>query len=332
MHTRRHFWLVMALILPFESGCLVIERKNLVMVLPPESKTIQLYYNFEGLSVLNSNNSSLDRAKQSLISLSQDGPHYFSTLQVFGLDIEGQFEIPRFYLDPGRKRQLCMDQRATLANRDLIAISLNKTLLRYGDLTNDLNAEQLFQQIREANKALEDPELVEELRKKTDEVALFNDLIDPGIILVRIARDLDVKSLERLILVLRRGVPDQNPPRAFAWFRFEDDCLRLILPVTQECAGRIVRNPKTREVCRAIEPFVSPVSIETHKDGLAITLGAGGKPIRFSHKDNSAWMPDQEAAIIREAGNPTVLMQGNKVANSERLIEEFLIEVSKMKK
>src|SRR5260370_40385647 len=66
---------VLALLLPLftsVSGCLVIEKKTLVLIVPPDSQEVRMYYAFEGLSVLQHKNSTLAGAKAAPDDLGKD--------------------------------------------------------------------------------------------------------------------------------------------------------------------------------------------------------------------------------------------------------------------
>src|SRR5688500_30173 len=105
----------LVLVLPLFAGCLVIERKTLVLVLPPDSRELHLYYLFEGISVLEHSESNLATAEKQLKNLGNDDLSFFvnGSLEVAGPRRDDpilklfRFEPIRFYRDPTRKRQLC---------------------------------------------------------------------------------------------------------------------------------------------------------------------------------------------------------------------------------
>src|SRR5262245_3656175 len=96
-------------LLPVLSGCLVIEKKNLVMLIPGESKEIRMYYVFEGLSLLDDGD--LGTAKRQLDQLAKDDLGFF----ILGTGDQPdnpflkpfRFERLRFFTEPRRGRQLC---------------------------------------------------------------------------------------------------------------------------------------------------------------------------------------------------------------------------------
>src|SRR4051812_27344335 len=68
-------WALTLVALPWLSGCLVIENKTKVIVVPPDSKEVRMYYVFEGLSCLNDSGTdkrSLERAKIGLKALQKE--------------------------------------------------------------------------------------------------------------------------------------------------------------------------------------------------------------------------------------------------------------------
>lgn len=134
--SRRH-WLVCALAcltLPWLSGCLVIEKKTLVMVVPRDSKEVRMYYVFEGLSCLRGNNASLDKAKTDLEGLKKDDLSFFvfTGNTVANPDDpllkQMRFDPLRFYTDPARKRSLCAERKVTIVDRDAFARFLNEAI------------------------------------------------------------------------------------------------------------------------------------------------------------------------------------------------------------
>src|SRR5690242_587676 len=104
-------------LLPLLSGCLVIEKKTLVLVIPPDSQEVRMYYLFEGLSVLDGNSSSLMTAKNQLDSLKRPGFGFFALAEADHKDpvLENfRFDDLRFFIDSSRERRLCADRRAVL--------------------------------------------------------------------------------------------------------------------------------------------------------------------------------------------------------------------------
>src|SRR5262249_46194181 len=117
------------------SGCLVIEKKTVVVIIPPESKEIYLYYVFEGISeaqypdgeppTLGQLQLDINDLKKENLSFflpnrpKQSGSVHSRLLKNF------RSEELRFFIDPRRKRPLCADVKKTILNRGEFANILN---------------------------------------------------------------------------------------------------------------------------------------------------------------------------------------------------------------
>src|SRR5262245_54792112 len=99
---RRALWLALGLA-PLVAGCqgLAIEKKTLVLVVPPESKRVWVYSVLEGLSVTGDN---LPRAVEDLKRLREPGLSFFPEVELYPAEKpfpERYFEYDelRFFLD-----------------------------------------------------------------------------------------------------------------------------------------------------------------------------------------------------------------------------------------
>src|SRR4051812_40874967 len=106
-----------AVVLVCSPGCLIIEKKTMVLAVPPDSKEVRMYYVFEGLSVCAGGDRPLDRARRGLTGLKKPGLSFFiqppeeappsPTKEDDPVLKHFRFQDLRFFLDPSRKRQLC---------------------------------------------------------------------------------------------------------------------------------------------------------------------------------------------------------------------------------
>src|SRR5258707_7919514 len=149
---------VLAFLLPLitcVSGCLVVEKKTLVLIVPPDSQEVRTCYAFEGLSVLQHKDSTVAGAKADLDDLGKDNLHFFVT----GLADPSpddpllkhlRFDRLRFYNDENRKRSLCADRKVTITDRDQFAAALNAYFSEASLAGGDLTPAQLQDEIKKA--------------------------------------------------------------------------------------------------------------------------------------------------------------------------------------
>lgn len=309
-------WIVLATLTL--SGCVVIEKKTMVMVVPPKSNEIHLYYVFEGISVLEHNSSTLARAKNDLDALKEDDFSFFvpGTGKNSPLLEQCRFEKLRFFDDAKRKRPLCADRRLTIRNRDEFAKILNKSIsesLMESFLGRD--EKEIKGEITKARGELKK----EDTRTSANELGM-GPLIRTAEGLVELADGFDLASIKQLKAAAQDG---------FRWVRFEPDAVRLVLPATADCAKRIAADPKATAWLKDMRSFVEPIDLETCPGGLAIVLGKKGQAIRLTYIDTRPHRRSDEAALVEYAGSPKAIMLNAKAASADMLIEQFIAETMK---
>jgi hypothetical protein len=215
------------------SGCLTIQKKSLVVLVPPASKEVHMYYVFEGISVVEGKDNSpkavkenLERARNELDGLKK--PDFSFFISGLGSDEKlakhCRFEPVRFYENPDRERKLCMDRRVTITDRDAFARELNDTIsivLRKSFMEH--TPKTLRAEIKKANE----PEELAKSRESIDGFGL-GPLAKTVIGLVTLANDYDLESLEKF-----------KTAAAFEgerWLRFDADTISVHLPATPTCA------------------------------------------------------------------------------------------------
>jgi hypothetical protein len=315
---RRACALLLAL-LPALSGCLVIEKKTLVMVVPPESKEARLYYVFEGLSVLDDKNATLNQASEQLDNLQRDDLSFFvNGYQALSADDSlvksFRFEPLRFFRDPSRGRQLCADRRATITDREQFARELNA---RITDVIRNSAAGDVAQIRDEIERDRE--QLKSKDSQQTADAFGMRPFMKAMEGVLNLAAEFDADSMKRV-----KDAAEAND--AFQWLRFEPETLRVVFPVTSDCARRIARGAEAEKWLKEMRSFVTPIRLEAGDEGLGIVLGGPGKPIRFTYTDPRPNQKDREDALMRCAGNPKPLLIDEKAQTAEMLVERFIAE------
>ncbi|CEF49232.1 unnamed protein product [uncultured bacterium] len=344
--------LLLLALIPGMTGCLVIEKRSWVLVIPPDSKEIRMYYVLEGLSVEkqkgpNGPYSDLEKAKKQITELKEpDSILYFTFLSVFGTrgdsplndkfrvalpEVFGtggllefcRFEDLRFYQDEKRKRPLCADRRVMVTDREEFAKNLNKLISRL--LADDLrgDADELRDQLARSKSSLDAN------RKDGDDS--FGGGLGLGMgplnkttaALLEICTQFDNDSIKKLQTAAKDG---------FKWVRFERETIRLVLPATPDCAKRIARDIKTAERIKEMQELVTPSDIEASDEGVVIVLGKKGEPIRLTHTDSRPHDPECEKRLIDFAGAPKPALIDDKPASADKLIEQFIAESKKKAK
>jgi hypothetical protein len=315
---RRARALLLAL-LPALSGCLVIEKKTLVMVVPPESKEVRLYYVFEGLSVLDDRNASLNQANDQLENLRRDDLSFF----VNGYDAlprddpllkHFRFEPLRFFRDPTRARQLCADRRAAIADRAQFAKDLNAWLTDM--IRNKYNGDvaQIQDEIERDREQLKGKDA-----QRTADAFGMRPLMKAVQGVLDLAAEFDADSLRKVKRASEAG-------EGFPWLRFGPETLRVVFPVTPDSARRIARGPVAEKWVKEMQTLVTPIGLEVSDEGLVIVLGGPGKPIRFTCADPRPYQKDREEALLRCAGIPQPVLIDQKPQSAEMLVERFIAE------
>jgi hypothetical protein len=67
-------------------------------------------------------------------------------------------------------------------------------------------------------------------------------------------------------------------------------------------------------------------------EGPVIVVGRKGEPIRLTYADARNYRPANEKDMIREAGSPKAVLIDGKPATAEKLMEQFVTEVTKKAK
>jgi hypothetical protein len=305
------------------SGCLVIEKKTLVLIVPPDSQEVRMYYAFEGLSVLQHKNSTLDGAKAALDELGQDDLHFFVT----GLAQPPaddpllkhlRFDPLRFYTDANRKRSLCADRKVTITDRDKFAVALNASISEAFSAESDLTPGQVQDEIKKAQTEMKKPAV----REQADALG-YGPLLKVVQGLVEIAMELDQDSIAQIQGAAKKG--------DFAWLKFEPETIVLTLPITGDCAKKIAGDANTAKWLKEMRTFVEPLDLVASDKGLSIVLGEKGKAIRFTYRDSRAYRAANEVDLMAKVGKPKPLLIDGKPADADKLIEQFIAENIKKK-
>jgi hypothetical protein len=309
--------LLVLMALPLLSGCLVIEKKTLVMVVPPDSRKVYMFYVYEGLSCLDHGNSNVNTAVQSMQNLMKDDLSFF----VFN---DGpppppddpflkhlRFEPLHFYVDPSRKRSLCAYRRVTVMDRDAFADAINEAVSRGVREQFTQTPEEALARIKEANQNRENT------IKQGDELGM-GALVKAVLTLSQIAEKFDKRSFEAVKTAVAR--------ETYPWIMFDKETLRLNVPITRGGAQRILDDPAVPDWTKELRTLVEPVELEPGHRGLALVLGARGKAVKLVYTDPRSHRPGNEADMIRGANFPGPVMVKGKKADAKMLIERFLDE------
>ena len=316
---RRLACVLLVALLPGLSGCLVIEKKTLILVVPPDSKEVEMYYVFEGLSVLDSRDSTLEKASRDLEALKQKDLSFFVTgtsgsrplLESF------RFEDLRLFENPKRPRPLCAHRRVRVVDRDKFAKALNCELSQgLAQLPSDVD--EIRKLLEEARKEGEK----EETRKGAEDFG-FGALLTVLQGLVNIACDFDDDSIKNV-----RTAADKE----FQWVRFDAETIRVVIPATTDCAKRIANDKKAVKWLKDMRTLVTPINLEACDEGLAIVVGKKGEPIRFTYTDSRGYKAKLDKDLIRSVGSPKPVLIDDKPADADKLIERFLSDVRPKKK
>jgi hypothetical protein len=308
--------LLLLALAPLLSGCLVIEKKTLVLVIPPDSKEVRMYYVFEGLSVLDGNSSNLQQAKAELDNLKQPGFGFFVTGAADSknpLLEDFRFDDLRFFVDSSRERRLCADRRVLLLKRDKFARLLNGSIQEGLKEKLSRSVEEVQEDIRQLNKEVSKPETAD-TANGMGMGALLKVIRGLG----QIALKFDAPSIRRL-----RAATNED----FQWVRFEKDTVRLVLPITQECAQKILADRDIVAWVKEMQTLVEPLSVASRPEGLALVLGKS--PIRLTYTDPRKHNDNHERDLFEHVGSPDPVFLRGKKASAETLIKEFIAEAKK---
>jgi hypothetical protein len=301
------------------TGCLVIEKKTMVIVLPEDSERVHLYYTFEGLSVRDEGDTPLKQAITELNTLKASTLSFF----VHGASFSGDdpnlksfyFEPLRFYIDPNRKRQLCADRKVTVKERTQFLKDINAAAVPEIQRNLDREIQQIRDDLKWTRDQLKQPNTV-----KIAQGMGVGALLKAAEGLVELALEFDDESYAQAKKSLQKD---------FQIFRVEAGTIRLVFPTTPATAKRIAEDKKTKAWIKEMKSLVTPLSVVAEKDGLHLVVGKKGEPIRLTYSDPRSIEPKFDADLLKAAGNPSTLKAAGKPANAEKLIELFLMEVLK---
>jgi hypothetical protein len=308
-------------VLPLITGCLVIETKTLVMVVPPDSRKVHMLYIYEGLSCLDNNsNSTVQKAVQSMESLKKDDLSFF----IFN---DGpapppddpflkhlRFEPLHFYVDPSRKRSLCAYRQVTIIDRNAFADLINEAISRGVREQFTQTPEEALDKIKELNRDRE------KILKQGDDLGM-GALAKTVLTLTQIAEKFEPRSFESI----KTAVAKETYP----WLMFDKETIRLNVPITRGGAQRILDDSAVPAWTKELAALVEPVELEPGHRGLALVLGAKGKAVKLVYSDPRPHRGAHEADMIAGAQNPGPLMIKGKKANASLIIERFLEETRK---
>ena len=317
---------LLVIVLSLVSGCLVTERKSLVMIIPAKSNEIHVCYAFEGISV--ENHGSLKNAAFELKDMQGENFSFFLPAETLKRTLPKtknfadqnpedsplnycRFEKLRFFVNSERKRPLCADRRMTITDRTKFENSLNRMLkAEFGVSNARLSEEKALKKLRESNARMFD----EETREVMESMGM-GALYKIAIVISEMYVDLDMASFRRI---------NEAANVDFRWVRIEEGSISLAIPVTGEFAKSIVANPKSPKWLEELGNLVRPVEYNATEEGLMITAGKPGTPVRLTYEDSRGYSPELEKELLNHAGSLEKLRIKGRSATAENLIEEFL--------
>jgi hypothetical protein len=316
----RFRFFALLLLLPLITGCLVIEKKTLVLMIPEKSEEIQLYYLFEGLSVLRDSEATTEKAIKDLRGLEENRLNFF----VGGMDPHSpllkitHFTDLNYYLDPTRERKLCADRRATITNRNQFIKELNQliSVALKAETETPFRIDPPHPPLRMKLRELE------QLKESHDTLGLgaiaktYNQML-------LLVNQLDEDSLDKFLLAARKTTD---------WIRLENGTIRILLPATRECAQKICSGEFAEKWTKEMESFVSPLELNSTKEGIEIVVGKKGQPIQLTFTDTREYQKDLDAKLIDSIGPVNPIKIDGKPANGKKLIERFVERTKKAQK
>ncbi len=317
---RRPAFLLLLAALPLLSGCLVIEKKSLVLVVPPDSKKMHLFYVYEGLSCLARPDGSLDRAVRGLDSLKKNDLSFFILTDNGPPAADDpflkhfRFQPLHFYKDPTRKRSLCAYRQVTVTDRDAFAKVVNEAISKAVREQFTQTPEQALENVKQLNKERD------KNQEQADNLGM-GALYKAATTLAQIAEKFDKRSFEAIKTAVAKDT--------YPWLMFDKETLRLNVPITRGGAQRILDDSSVPDWMKELRALVEPVDLEPGVRGLALVLGARDKAIKLVYSDHRPVVAEHEDAMLRAAGNPGPLMIKGKAAGAAQLIERFLEDIRK---
>jgi hypothetical protein len=313
--------LALLMFLPLITGCLVIEKKTLVLMIPEKSKEVHLYYVFEGLSVLRHNKSTLEKAVANRRTLEANRLNFF----IGGTELDSpllkfvRFEDLNYYLDPNRERKLCAERRVTITDRTKFVKELNQLLSDYLNTRSDieLQVDHFRLSIRSAIKDRE-----QNKQGPSDELS-FGALTETFYAMNLLLNELDDESLKRVLVAAQERTD---------WIRLDNGTIQILLPATPECAQKICSGEFAKKWPKELKSFVSPLELKATKEGILIVIGKKGQPIQFQFTDTREYQKELEPQLIQSVGKVDPILINDKPANGKQLIERCIEETNQPKK
>jgi hypothetical protein len=311
--------LALLMLLPLLVGCLVIEKKTLVLMIPEKSEEVHLYYLFEGLSVLQHSDATVEKAVQDLRSLEANRLNFF----VLGVDHQSPLlEYIRFkdlnsYLDPNRERKLCAQRQVTITDRTKFIKELNQLIsdCLKAETESSFRVDPSRPSLRTSLKVLE--------QEKESDTLGMGALAKTCYQMILLVNELDDESLDKFIPAARKATD---------WLRLENGTIQILLPATPECAQKICSGEFAKKWTKEMESFVSPLELKPTKEGIDIIVGKKGQPIQLTFSDTRYYQKELEGQLIDAIGPVVPIEIDGKPANGKKLIERFVEKTKKTKK
>ncbi len=217
------------------------------------------------------------------------------------LDAQVSIEDFTYFTEPSRVRTLCAEQRVTIGHRDEIIQALNEVCQEYAKylLTNGLH-----HLLMDRDGPVIDILMILEKRQEPY-VGSLRSITALGWIFTAILEHLDESSIERL----KEAVNANH-----LWWRYTPGEIEFVVPVTEDCARRIVDGEIMKLSLKGMQSVVSQIRVEARAEGLAMVLGAHGKPLTFILEDRRPHAPQHDAALLNAAENAALLNAAENAA------------------
>jgi hypothetical protein len=306
--------------LPLLVGCLVIEKKTLVLMIPEKSEEIQMYYLFEGMSIFNHHDSTVEKTVDHLRALGANHLTFFvlGSRQDSSLLEYVRFQDLNYYLDPNRERKLCAQRQVTITDRTKFVDELNLVISDFLYAQEDIHLpvdpfRRLIQkkiENQKQNKESSDALGIGALNKVSEGLSLL-------------LNELDDESLNKFLVSARK---------ATAWIHLENGTIQIVLPTTRECAKKICSGEIGKKWPKEMESFISPLELKATEEGIMIVIGKKGQPIRLQFTDSGDYQKDSDLLLLDAIGPVDPITIDGKPANGKQLLERFIEETNKPKK
>ncbi len=331
------FWLLLPVIVwVCGSGCVIIEKKTLVVDLADTTQEIRVLYLYEGISVSEEHrNQEINRVPKPQVL---PFPFHFVTegkVQKTG-SVSGdrlaelffahtKIEDLTYYTDPSRMRPLCAEQRVTIGHRDEIIEALNGLFQEFlkqsaKEPTEKLMVELNEQRTDEGKRLLEAQE--ENLRKQLQQFGLGSFSVFPRFVLA-----FQPHGDEAWINHAKEAIASDH-----VWFRRTPGGIEFVIPATADCARRVVDDENTKRSLEEMRRVVSPVRVEARADGIVIILGTEDKALTCTLEDKRPHAPGHEADLIEAAGGDDLLKLRGLHRDGLARIDQFLRRSSTLRR